>query len=59
MTMLKVESLESGYGPMQVLWQPSLEVRKGSITSLLGPNGVGKSISASRWRRRGSTSSRE
>jgi branched-chain amino acid transport system ATP-binding protein len=43
MTMLKVENLESGYGPMQVLWQPSLEVKKGSITSLLGPNGVGKS----------------
>jgi branched-chain amino acid transport system ATP-binding protein len=43
MTMLKVEELESGYGPMQVLWQPSLEVRKGTITSLLGPNGVGKS----------------
>lgn len=41
--MLKVEKLESGYGPMQVLWQPSLEVKKGSITSLLGPNGVGKS----------------
>jgi branched-chain amino acid transport system ATP-binding protein len=41
--MLKVENLESGYGPMQVLWQPSLEVKKGSITSLLGPNGVGKS----------------
>ena len=41
--MLKVENLESGYGPMQVLWQPSLEVRKGSVTSLLGPNGVGKS----------------
>ncbi len=43
MTMLKVENLESGYGPMQVLWQPSLEVKKGTITSLLGPNGVGKS----------------
>lgn len=43
MTMLKVEELESGYGSMQVLWQPSLEVRKGTITSLLGPNGVGKS----------------
>jgi branched-chain amino acid transport system ATP-binding protein len=28
---------------MQVLWKPSLEVKKGSITSLLGPNGVGKS----------------
>jgi branched-chain amino acid transport system ATP-binding protein len=41
--MLKVTDLESGYGPMQVLWKPSLHVRKGSITSLLGPNGVGKS----------------
>ena len=41
--MLNVDSLEAGYGPMQVLWQPSLEVRAGSITSLLGPNGVGKS----------------
>lgn len=41
--MLKVESLESGYGAMQVLWQPSLEVKQGTITSLLGPNGVGKS----------------
>jgi branched-chain amino acid transport system ATP-binding protein len=41
--MLRVKDLESGYGPMQVLWQPSLEVKKGSITSLLGPNGVGKS----------------
>jgi branched-chain amino acid transport system ATP-binding protein len=41
--MLVVENLESGYGPMQVLWQPSLEVKKGTITSLLGPNGVGKS----------------
>ncbi len=40
--MLKVENIESGYGPMQVLWGPSLEVEKGSITSLLGPNGVGK-----------------
>jgi len=40
--MLKVENLESGYGPMQVLWQPSLEVQKGLITALLGPNGAGK-----------------
>ncbi len=40
--MLRVEKLESGYGSMQVLWGPSLEVRKGSLTSLLGPNGVGK-----------------
>jgi branched-chain amino acid transport system ATP-binding protein len=41
--MLSVQQLESGYGPMQVLWQPSLEVDGGSITSLLGPNGAGKS----------------
>ena len=41
--MLTVERLESGYGAMQVLWQPSLEVKSGSITSLLGPNGAGKS----------------
>ena len=40
--MLKVEDIESGYGAMQVLWGPSLEVEGGSITSLLGPNGVGK-----------------
>ncbi|MGB3095352.1 MAG: ABC transporter ATP-binding protein [Candidatus Deferrimicrobiaceae bacterium] len=41
--MLTVEKLESGYGPMQILWQPSLKVKKGTITSLLGPNGAGKS----------------
>lgn len=40
--MLKVDSLESGYGSMQVLWKPSLSVKKGSVTSLLGSNGVGK-----------------
>jgi len=41
--MLKVENIQSGYGSMQVLWGPSVEVKAGSITSLLGPNGVGKS----------------
>lgn len=40
--MLRVDSLESGYGSMQVLWKVSLGVKKGSITSLLGSNGVGK-----------------
>ncbi len=40
--MLQIENLESGYGPMQVLWGPSLEVKDGSITALLGPNGAGK-----------------
>ncbi|BBO78066.1 ABC transporter ATP-binding protein [Desulfosarcina widdelii] len=41
--MLQVNDIESGYGPMQVLWKPSLEVKAGTITSLLGPNGAGKS----------------
>lgn len=41
--MLDVKDLESGYGPMQVLWKPSLAVKRGGITALLGPNGVGKS----------------
>lgn len=41
--MLRAEKLQSGYGTMQVLWEPDLEVKKGTITSLLGPNGAGKS----------------
>lgn len=41
--MLTVKDLESGYGPMQVLWKPSLQAKKGAIIALLGPNGVGKS----------------
>lgn len=41
--MLTIKEIESGYGPMQVLWKPSLQVKKGTITLLLGPNGVGKS----------------
>jgi branched-chain amino acid transport system ATP-binding protein len=40
--MLSVKELETGYGPMQVLWKPSIDVKRGTITSLLGPNGVGK-----------------
>ena len=41
--MLKAEKIESGYGPMQVLWGPSVEVKAGTVTSILGPNGSGKS----------------
>lgn len=41
--MLVVRDLESGYGEMQVLWGVSIEVKKGSITTVLGPNGAGKS----------------
>ena len=41
--MLKLENLEAGYGPMQVLWKISLNAEKGNVTALLGPNGAGKS----------------
>jgi branched-chain amino acid transport system ATP-binding protein len=40
--MLKVDNLESGYGLVQVLWGASLEIKRGSITALLGSNGAGK-----------------
>lgn len=40
--MLFVRDLETGYGEMQVLWGVSLEVKKGTITTILGPNGAGK-----------------
>jgi branched-chain amino acid transport system ATP-binding protein len=40
--MLKVDDLESGYGLVQVLWKASLEVKRGSITAILGSNGAGK-----------------
>lgn len=40
--MLFVRDLEAGYGEMQVLWGVSLEVKKGTITTILGPNGAGK-----------------
>jgi branched-chain amino acid transport system ATP-binding protein len=40
--MLQIEKIEAGYGHMQALWEVSLNVNKGSITSILGPNGAGK-----------------
>jgi branched-chain amino acid transport system ATP-binding protein len=40
--LLKVENLDSGYGPVQILWDVSLYVDYGEIVALLGPNGAGK-----------------
>jgi branched-chain amino acid transport system ATP-binding protein len=40
--MLKVEALAAGYGEMQILWDVNLSVETGSITALIGANGVGK-----------------
>jgi branched-chain amino acid transport system ATP-binding protein len=40
--LLKVEALCAGYGDVQVLWGVDLEVPAGSIVSVVGSNGAGK-----------------
>ena len=40
--LLKVESLETAYGPSQVLFGVSLEISPGETVTLLGRNGMGK-----------------
>lgn len=40
--MLKVEGLNAGYGDVQILWDLSVEIETGSITALIGANGMGK-----------------
>ncbi|HVB47778.1 MAG TPA: ABC transporter ATP-binding protein [Burkholderiales bacterium] len=41
-TLLKVDSLEAGYGEVQVLWGISLGAERGKLTTIVGANGVGK-----------------
>ncbi len=43
MSLLRVENLEASYGAVRALQGISLEVVEGSIVSLLGSNGAGKS----------------
>jgi branched-chain amino acid transport system ATP-binding protein len=40
--MLKVQSLDSGYGPLRVLKSVSLHVNPGEIVGIIGANGAGK-----------------
>jgi branched-chain amino acid transport system ATP-binding protein len=41
--MLELKSICAGYGGIQVLWDVSLEVKKGELVALVGANGAGKS----------------
>jgi branched-chain amino acid transport system ATP-binding protein len=41
--MLKVEALNSHYGPAHILFDVALEVGEGEVVALLGRNGAGKS----------------
>ncbi|WP_205748327.1 urea ABC transporter ATP-binding subunit UrtE [Dyadobacter bucti] len=41
-SILKVNSLMSAYGQSTILWGTSLEVKKGTVTTVMGRNGVGK-----------------
>lgn len=40
--MLRLEGVSTGYGPLQVIYDLSLEARAGEVLCLLGRNGVGK-----------------
>ena len=41
--VLQVRNLDFSYGPIQVLFDVNLDVRKGEVLALLGTNGAGKS----------------
>jgi branched-chain amino acid transport system ATP-binding protein len=40
--LLEVDSLEAGYGEVQVLWGLTLKARRGALTAIVGANGAGK-----------------
>jgi branched-chain amino acid transport system ATP-binding protein len=42
MAFLEVDKVSSGYGEVQILWDVSLKLERGKLTSLVGSNGVGK-----------------
>ena len=42
MSLLRIDSLRAGYGPIEVLKGISLEVGVGEIVTIIGANGAGK-----------------
>jgi branched-chain amino acid transport system ATP-binding protein len=41
-SLLQAESLEAGYGEVQILWGISLVAARGQLTTIVGANGAGK-----------------
>ena len=41
--VLQVHNLDVSYGPLQVLFDVNVEVKRGEVLALLGTNGAGKS----------------
>jgi len=41
--VLQVHNLDTSYGPVQILFDVNVEVRRGEVLALLGTNGAGKS----------------
>ncbi|GAB6162614.1 ABC transporter ATP-binding protein [Desulfothermus naphthae] len=41
-SILEIESLESGYGDVQILWGIDLRAQKSNLTTVIGANGSGK-----------------
>lgn len=42
MSILEIRDISSGYGEVQILWETSITLQTGQLTSLVGGNGVGK-----------------
>ena len=42
MALLEINDVSSGYRDVQILWDVSLKLERGKLTSLVGSNGVGK-----------------
>jgi branched-chain amino acid transport system ATP-binding protein len=42
MALLEIETISSGYGEVQILWDVSLMLEPGRLTALVGSNGAGK-----------------
>ncbi len=40
--MLELQDISSGYGEVQVLWDVSMKLEKGKLTTMIGSNGAGK-----------------